>query len=120
MRLFPRMCPGLLVPYTSFSLPVPFPRAFLSYTLLSLYFFFPCFFPCRLPLPVLLVPYAKTKNAPCRFLSRPGHFLCGFKKECHPPAGVPVLPGAANIAAVVRTVKMDFFDGLIRFLQRFV
>ena len=48
-----------------------FPCTPLSPYSFSLYFFFPCFFPCRLPLPVLLVPYVETKNAPCRFYELP-------------------------------------------------
>ena len=49
-----------------------------------------------------------------------GIFYAVLKRNVTRPQAPPVLPGAANIAAVMRTVKMDFFDGLIRFLQRFV
>lgn len=115
MHFFPRMCPGLLVPYTSFSLSVPFPRAFLSYTLLSLYFFFPCFFPCRFSFPISKQKTPRAGSYPGR-----GIFSAVLKRYVTRPQAPPVLPGAANIAAVVRTVKMDFFDGVVRFLQRFV
>ncbi len=83
MRLFPRMCPGLLVPYTSFSLSVPFPRAFLSCTLLSLYFLFPAAFLSLCLFSSAFFPYAKTKNAPCRFYSGRGIFM-RFQKGMSP------------------------------------
>ena len=49
-----------------------------------------------------------------------GIFYAVLKRNAIRPQAEPVLPGAANIAAVVRTVKMDFLDGVVRFLQRFV
>ena len=49
-----------------------------------------------------------------------GIFYAVLKRYVTRSQAPPVLPGAANIAAVVRTVKMDFFDGVVRFLQRFV
>ena len=50
-----------------------------------------------------------------------GAFFYAVLKALHSRSRAePILPGAANIAAVVRTVKMDFLDGVVRFLQRFV
>lgn len=111
---------GFLFPILPFLSPCLFPRAFLSYTLLSQYFLFPAAFLSLCLFSSAFFPHAKTKNAPCRFYSGRGIFYAVLKRNAIRSQAPPVLPGAANIAAVVRTVKMDFFDGVVRFLQRFV
>ena len=111
------------------------PAAFLSLcfspALFFLYFSFPVplflctpfLLPLSFPAPSFSLrfpPYPNKKTPRAGSYPGRGIFYAVLKRNVTCPQAPPVLPGAANIAAVVRTVKMDFFDGVIRFLQCFV
>ena len=102
---------GPFIPYASRSLYFLFSLRTFSPVLFFPVLLFSCASLSLHSLSSAFFPRAQTKKRPVPVLLRPGHFLCGLKKNATRPRAPPVLPGAANIAAVVRTVKMDFLDG---------